>query len=150
MFSNGLHFLLDKHSQTEIQTWLVSSSSVFPYLYTTFCVRTLIITFFLPSYILFAGHSIESNNLYFIIYFVVTTCAMHYAMRDQYMAGKKYWKISHMVMVITSESIGFITVAVRPRVINLIFSQVMTITTRDIFQYFCHPYDNYIHEFSVK
>ena len=25
------------------------------------------------------------------------------------MAGKKYWKISHVVMVITSENIGFIT-----------------------------------------
>ena len=25
------------------------------------------------------------------------------------MAGEKYWKISHVVMVITSENIGFIT-----------------------------------------
>ena len=41
-------------------------------------------------------------------------------------------------------------VAVRSRVINLIFSQVMTITTSDIFQYFCQPYNNYIHKFVVK
>ena len=37
-----------------------------------------------------------------------------------------------------------------PGVINLIFSQVMTITTSDIFQYFCQPYNNYIHKFVVK
>ena len=52
------------------------------------------------------------------------------------MAGKKYWKISRVVMVITSENIGFITSGQRPRVINPIFSQVMTISTSDIFQYF--------------
>ena len=34
---------------------------------------------------------------------------IEYRMRDQYMGGKKYWKISHLVMVITSENIGFIT-----------------------------------------
>ena len=32
------------------------------------------------------------------------------------MAGEKYWKISHVVMVITSENIGFITSGRRPRV----------------------------------
>ena len=52
------------------------------------------------------------------------------------MAGKKYWKISLVVMVITCENIGFITRGLRPLVINPIFSLVMTITTRDIFQYF--------------
>ena len=36
------------------------------------------------------------------------------------MAGEKYWKISRVVMVITSENIGFV--------------QYLTITTSDIFQ----------------
>ena len=39
-------------------------------------------------------------------------------------------------MVITCENIGFITRRLRPLVINPIFSLVMTITTRNIFQYF--------------
>ena len=39
-------------------------------------------------------------------------------------------------MVITCENIGFITRGLRPLVINKIFSLVMTITTRNIFQYF--------------
>ena len=58
------------------------------------------------------------------------------------MAGKKYWKISHVVMVITSSR--------RTGVINPIFSQVMTITTSDIFQYFCQPCNNHIHRLVVK
>ena len=49
----------------------------------------------------------------------------------------------NVVMVITSENIW-------PLMINPIFSQVMTITTSDIFQYFCQPYNNYIHKFVVK
>ena len=65
------------------------------------------------------------------------------------MAGEKYWKISRVVMVIMSENIGFITSGRRPRVINPIFSQVMTITTSDIFQYFCQPFTNNIHKFVV-
>ena len=52
------------------------------------------------------------------------------------MAGKKYWKISLVDMVITCENIGFITRGLWPLVINPIFSLVITITTRDIFQYF--------------
>ena len=64
-----------------------------------------------------------------------------------HIAGKKYWKISRVVKVITSENIGFITSGRRPRVINPIFSQVMTITTSDIFQYFCQPCINYIHKY---
>ena len=52
------------------------------------------------------------------------------------MAGKKYWKISLVAMVITCENIEFITRGLWPLVINSIFSLVMTITTRDIFQYF--------------
>ena len=63
------------------------------------------------------------------------------------MAGKKYWKILRVVLVITSENIGFITSGRRPRVINPIFSQVMTITTSDIFQYFCQPCNNYSHKY---
>ena len=39
-------------------------------------------------------------------------------------------------MVITCENIGFITRGLWPLVINPIFSLVITITTRDIFQYF--------------
>ena len=66
------------------------------------------------------------------------------------MAGEKYWKISHMVMVITSENIGFITSGRRAQVIIPIFSQVMTITTSDIFQYFGQPCNNYIHKLVVK
>ena len=53
-----------------------------------------------------------------------------------YMAGKKYWKISLVDMVITCENIGFITRGLWPLVINPIVSLVITITTRDIFQYF--------------
>ena len=53
-------------------------------------------------------------------------------------------------MVITSENNGFITSGQRPRVINLLFSQVMTITTSDIFHYFCQPCNNYIHKLVVK
>ena len=52
------------------------------------------------------------------------------------MAGKKYWKISRVVMVIKSENIGFITSGLRPLVINPIFLLVIALTTRDIFQYF--------------
>ena len=52
------------------------------------------------------------------------------------MAGKKYWKISLVDMVITCENIGFITRGLWPLVINPIFSLLITITTRDIFQYF--------------
>ena len=50
--------------------------------------------------------------------------------------AKKYWKILRVVLVITSENIGFITSGRRPLVITPIFSQVMTITTSNIFQYF--------------
>ena len=53
-----------------------------------------------------------------------------------HIAGKKYWKISRVVKVITSKNIGFITSGRRPRVINPIFLQVITLTTSDIFQYF--------------
>ena len=56
----------------------------------------------------------------------------------------------HVWLVITSENIGFITSGRRPWVINPIFSQVMTITTSDIFQYFCQPCNNYIHKLVVK
>ena len=34
--------------------------------------------------------------------------AISFRMRDQYMAGEKYWKISPVVMDITSENIRFI------------------------------------------
>ena len=50
--------------------------------------------------------------------------------------GKKYWKISLVVEVITCENIQFITCGLQPLVINSIFSLVITSTTRDIFQYF--------------
>ena len=66
------------------------------------------------------------------------------------MAGEKYWKISRVVMVIKSENIVFITNDRRPPVINPIFSQVMTITRSDIFQYFGQPCNNYIHKLVVK
>ena len=50
---------------------------------------------------------------------------------------------------ITSENIGSITSGRRPWVINPIFSLVMTITTSDIFQYFCQSYTYNIHKFVV-
>ena len=53
--------------------------------------------------------------------------------------GKRYWKILRVVMVITSESIEIITSGRRPRVINSILSQVITITTSNIFQYLLSP-----------
>ena len=56
-------------------------------------------------------------------------------MRDSHIADKKYWKISRVVEVITSENIEFIKSGRRPQVINSIFSQVITSTTSDIFQY---------------
>ena len=49
-------------------------------------------------------------------------------MRDSNIADKKYWKISRVVEVITSENIEFITCGLPPLMI--------TSTTRDIFQYF--------------
>ena len=48
---------------------------------------------------------------------------------------KRYWKILLVVMVITCESIEFITRGLRPLVIISILSLVITITTRNIFQY---------------
>ena len=47
--------------------------------------------------------------------------------------GKKYWKISLVVKVISCENIEFITRGLKW---NSIFSLVITSTTRDIFQYF--------------
>ena len=69
------------------------------------------------------------------------------------MAGKKYWKISWVVMVITSENIGFITSSQRPQVINPIFSQVMALTTSNIFQLFwlaMHYFHSYIGSKVIK
>ena len=42
-------------------------------------------------------------------------------LRESCMAVKKYWKISRVVMVITSENIEFTTSGWRPRVVNSIF-----------------------------
>ena len=60
------------------------------------------------------------------------------------MAGKKYWKILLVVMVITCENIGFITRGLRPLVINPIFSLMMTRTTCNIFQYFLPAMYHYL------
>ena len=48
--------------------------------------------------------------------------------------GKRYWKISHVVMVITSENIEFITSG-EATSDKFNISRVITITTSDIFQY---------------
>ena len=52
------------------------------------------------------------------------------------MAEKKYWKISLGVMVIPRESIEFSHSGLRPSWVNSILSLGITITPRDIFQYF--------------
>ena len=66
------------------------------------------------------------------------------------MAGKKYWKISLVDMVITCENIGFITRGLWPLVINPIFSLVITITTRDIFQYFFPAIYYYLNMYAIQ
>ena len=65
------------------------------------------------------------------------------------MADQKYWKILLVVLVITCENIGLITRGLRPLVINPIFSLVMTITTRNIFQYFLPAMYYYLNKSEV-
>ena len=66
-------------------------------------------------------------------------CKKIYILSNCTTPGKRYWKILRVVMVITSESIEIITSGRRPRVINSILSQVITITTSNIFQYLLSP-----------
>ena len=84
------------------------------------------------------------NEFWFISYY--------HGMLLHHSGLKRYWKILLVVMVITCESIEFITRGLRPLVINSILSIVITITTRDIFQYLlpgvdqllnCHVYLNF-------
>ena len=67
------------------------------------------------------------NEFWFISYY--------HGMLLHHSGLKRYWKILLVVMVITCESIEFITRGLRPLVIISILSLVITITTRNIFQY---------------
>ena len=84
----------------------------------------------------------------FFIRIVVTSLPIYEC--NYYMANKNIEKYHLQLWSSLVKILDLSRVAVRPRVINLIFSQVMTITTSDIFQYFCQPYNNYIHKLVMK
>ena len=68
----------------------------------------------------FSGYNIKSNN---------KICNVN---ADQ--LGFRYWKMSLVVMVITRDTLNLLLVP-SALVINSMCSLVITITTRDIFQY---------------